>query len=212
MGSSIKARGAVVVTVAALVAAIYPITGFAAAAPVHVNGSFAVAFFEQVDETGCIVTEAMTVAAIGRTAGGSGSSLFEGVEAFIVVTDVCESTELAFLACSSFADGTADVVIDRQLLTATAEATMMCADLSTAETCTLTSSETFQANTDSVVGHDNFVERFEGLVVVEVSHGEFRGAALTTASISGCGVSLTEEDAVGAGLFRSNDTSVQVYY
>jgi hypothetical protein len=209
MRGSMKTRTAITVAVLALVAVVLPATSSAFAG--HVKGLVTMTEYTQVDETGCVVTDLLSLSTNGRLAiGGSGSGVFEEIDAFILVTNVCEGTELAFLACSSFPDGSATVIIDRGLTAATANGTMTCANFDTGETCELTKSETFKGVGDLSTIRNHVVDRFDNVVIVDSFRVRVREAEVPEATISGCGLSFTESDVVSAQLQSSSDTFVQI--
>jgi hypothetical protein len=210
MRGSIETRLAVVIAVVALAAVVFPVGGAASVAG-HFKGLVAVAEYTQVDETGCIVTDLQSLAATGRqTISGQGSGLVEEVDAFVLVTNVCEGSEVAFLVCSSFPDGSAAVSIDRALTSGTASGSMTCTNFDTGDTCELSKSETFRGLGDLSTIRNHVVDRFDAVVIVDSFRVQLREAEVAAATISGCGLSFTESDAVSAQLQNSSDTFVQI--
>jgi hypothetical protein len=207
---TLRRRFALVFLALGLAAAAYAASG-SASITVRFKGPLLLAEFVQVDQTGCVVTDVVDEAASGRqSVSGGGTSNVEEVEAFISIFNICEPVPDTILVCSSFPDGPADVSVDRELTTATASGTMTCTNLDTGETCQLEKSETFQGVGEISTRQDHFQDRSGNVFVNAVFRGRTREAVVTSASISGCGLSMSQDDAVFAQFEGTNSVFVQV--
>jgi hypothetical protein len=195
------------------------ILGVAAAVPTaasssiigHSSGPVSVAHFSQTDASGCLVTDLDNLAFTGRqTVSGLGSGLRIDLTAFITVTDICSGTVETFLGCFTSPGDAVEVTIDRDLTTAIANGTITCTDFDTGATCTLSKSETLRGVGEITRDRGHFVQREEGVLLIDVFRTEIRDAEVTVATITGCGVSFSEEDFVFAQLLNGVSTNIQI--
>jgi hypothetical protein len=157
---------------------------------------------------GCVETFVDNFGVSGRaTESRAGSTKQVNLEAFVDIFDTCTGAETV-LICST---DSGTVNIDRQLTTAALSGTLTCFDLFTGdEVCQLSKSETLQGTGDVITALEHFQFRQGGLLFNETFRGQFRDAQVTSATITGCGVSLTEQDVVFASLQSVNSGSVTV--
>lgn len=177
---------------------------------VHQSGLSSFALFRQTDASGCLVTELENQAGTGREAvSGQGSHLRTDLVAFITVFDVCAGTVERFLTCFSSPGDPIEVAIDPELAGASVSGTITCTDFDTGATCTLTKSETLVGVGEITTVREHFVRR-EDFFLLDVFRGKIRAAEVTEATITGCGVSFSEEDLVFAQLQNAVSTGVQI--
>jgi hypothetical protein len=163
--------------------------------------------FFQIDGTGCVYTFVENFGISGwATESGVGSTKQVNVEAFVDIYDACNNVD-TFMTCSS---DSASVNIDRQLTMATISGTLTCTDVNTGATCQLSKSETLQGTGEIASALEHFQYRQGGYLFNATFHGRFRDAQVTSASVTGCGVSLTEADAVFAQLQSVSSGTVEV--
>jgi hypothetical protein len=157
---------------------------------------------------GCVQTFVDNFGVNGRaTESRAGSTTEVNLEAFVDIFDTCTGAETV-LICST---DSGTVNIDRQLTTAALSGTLTCFDLFTGdEVCQLSKSETLQGTGDVSTQLEHFQFRQGGLLFNATFRGQFRDAEVTSATISGCGVSLTEQDVEFASLQSVNSGSVTV--
>jgi hypothetical protein len=196
---------ALVVVAAALPAAA---TAAKTSSTLRFRGLAADVGFSQVDASGCVNTFVDNFGINGRaTQSGVGSTREVSLSAFVDIFDACTGAE-ALLTCSS---DTGTVNIDRQLTMATLSGTLTCVDFfSGEEVCSLSKSETLQGIGDVATELEHFQFRQGGFLFNGTFRGQFRDAQVTSASITGCGVSLTEQDVVFAQLESVTSGSVTV--
>jgi hypothetical protein len=167
--------------------------------------------FLQVNEAGCVYTFVENFGVSGRaTESRAGSTKQVNLEAFVDILNVCDPNNPVetLLICSS---DSATVNIDRQLTMATVSGTLTCSDFYTGEEiCQLSKSETLQGVGDTVTQLEHFQYRQGGFLFNGTFRGQFRDAQVTSASVTGCGVSLTEQDVYFAVLESVNTAQVSV--
>jgi hypothetical protein len=157
---------------------------------------------------GCVETFVDNFGVNGRaTESRAGSTKQVNLEAFVDIFDTCTGAETV-LICST---DSGTVNIDQHLTTGALSGTLTCFDLFTGdEVCQLSKSETLQGTGDVVTELEHFQFRQGGLLFNGTFRGQFRDADVTSATINGCGVSLTEQDVVFASLQSVNSGSVTV--
>jgi hypothetical protein len=191
-------------------AAVVPATATAAktSTMLRFSGLAADVGFSQVDASGCVFTFVENFGISGRaTESGVGSRREVNLSAFVDVYDACNNTD-TLLICSS---DTGSVSIDRQLTMATLSGTLTCVDFfSGEEVCQLSKSETLQGSGDVATEIEHFQFRQGGFLFNATFRGQFRDATVTSASITGCGVSLSEQDVVFAQLESVTSGTVEV--
>jgi hypothetical protein len=193
-----------------VLAAALPATATAAktSSTLRFSGLTAEAVFSQVDASGCVYTFVDNFGISGRaTQSGVGSTRELNISAFVDIYDACNNTD-TLLMCSS---DTGSVNIDRQLTMATLSGTLTCVDFfSGEEVCELSKSETLQGSGDVFTALEHVQFRQGGFLFNGTFRGQFRDATVTSASITGCGISLTEQDVVYAQLGSVTSGSVNV--
>jgi hypothetical protein len=206
-------RFGLVIFAAVLAAAAFS-ASTSASMTVRFKGPFTLAEFVQVDQTGCIVTDVVSTGASGRqSTSGEGTSSFEEVDAFVSIINTCDPTaQNTFLVCTSFPGTSADMNVDRRLTTGTASGTMTCTDLDSGTTCQMQQSETLAGVGDVRTEQSHFQDRSGNVMVNAVFRGRTRDAQVTDASVSGCGINMTEDDAVFGELEITSSVFVQVQH
>jgi hypothetical protein len=193
-----------------VLAAALPATATAAktSSTLRFSGLAADVGFSQVDASGCVYTFVDNFGISGRaTQSGVGSAREVTLSAFVDIYDACNNVDTP-LICSS---DTGTVNIDRQLTMATLSGTLTCVDFfSGEEVCELSKSETLQGSGDVFTQLSHVQFRQGGFMFNETFRGQFRDAQVTSASITGCGVSLSEQDVVFAQLESVTYGSVAV--
>lgn len=208
---SVRRRFGPVLFALVLGSAVFAASTSASSMTVRFKGPFTLAEYIQLDPTGCVVTDVVSTAASGRqSVNGEGTSSFEEVDAFVSVFDTCGGGQDTILVCTSFPTTSADMSVDRQLTTGTASGVMTCTDLDTGATCQLAKSEALNGVGEVRSGRDHFHDRQGNVMVNALFRGRFRDAEVTAASLSGCGLSLTQDDAVYAELESTSSIFVQV--
>lgn len=194
---------ALVVLAAALPAAA---TAAADSTNLRFRGLAADVGYSQVN--GCVQTFVENFGVNGRaTESRAGSTKQVNLEAFVDIFDTCTGAETV-LTCST---DSGTVNIDRNLSTAALSGTLTCFDFFTGdEVCQLSKSETLQGTGDVVTELEHIQFRQGGTLFNETFRGQFRDAEVTSATITGCGVSLTEQDVGFATLLSINTGSVTV--
>jgi hypothetical protein len=195
-----------------VLAAVVPAAGTAATESITLrfNGLAADVGFLQVNEAGCVYTFVENFGVSGRaTESRAGSTKQVNLEAFVDILNVCDPNNPVetFLICST---DSGTVNIDRRLTMATLSGTLTCTDFNTGATCQLSKSETLQGIGDVVTELQHFQFRQGGFMFNGTFRGQFRDAQVTSASVTGCGVSLTEQDVVFAVLESVNTAQVSV--
>ncbi len=174
------------------------------------NGRAANVYFFQVDQANCVYTYFQNSAFSGRaTESRVGSTKQVNLVAYIDTVNICDPAgpQETFLECLS---DSASINIDRSLSTATLNGTLTCTNDVTGATCELAKSETLQGTGTVTTTRLHYQYRFGGHFFDERIRGSVRDAQVTSASITGCGVSLTEQDAQAANLASVISGSITV--
>jgi hypothetical protein len=149
----------------------------------------------QVNEAGCVYTFVDNFAVSGRaTQSRAGSTKVVNISAFVDIFNVCdpENPTETLLICTT---DSGTVNIDQRLTAATVSGTLTCTDFFTGEeVCQLSKSETLQGTGDITTVLQHFQYRVGGFFFNGTFRGQFREAQVSSATVTGCGVSLTEQD------------------
>jgi hypothetical protein len=170
------------------------------------SGGYAHSEFSRTD--GCVTTAAVEEATSGRGALNLASTK---VVMEFYTYDHCTDELISAYSCTA-SSGTVTVIppLDGATIAATLDCT---AWTDVTDTCTLTKNETLTAVSPVLRSVFTFQYTGEYVRVVQRSTGRFRHAEVTSASISGCGVTFTEADAVGdAYLSWSSSGSVYIWH
>jgi hypothetical protein len=132
------------------------------------------------------------------------------ISAFVDIFNACdpENPTETLLICTT---DSATVNIDQRLTAATVSGTLTCTDFFTGEeVCQLSKSETLQGTGDITTALEHFQFRVGGFMFNGTFRGQFREAQVTSATVTGCGVSLTEQDVIFGVLASVNTAQVTV--
>ena len=211
--TSRRRRFGLVIFAAVLAAATFS-ASTGASMTVRFKGPFTLAEFVQIDQTGCVVTDVVSTGASGRqSASGEGTSSFKEVDAFVSIINTCDpGAENTFLVCTSFPSTSANMTVDQRLTRGTASGTMTCTDLDSGATCQMEQSETLTGVGEVRTEQSHFHDRSGDVMVNSVFRGRTRDAQVTDATVSGCGISMTEDDAVFGELESTSSLLVQVQH
>jgi hypothetical protein len=198
---------AVALALAALAAAASGTQAATTVDSIRFKGLVAEAAYAQ--STDCSYTNAGNFAFANRaTERGAGSQKQVDVSMYVDTYNGCGEQPISiFYICSA---DNATVNISSNLGGATVNAMLTCQDVNSGETCQVSKSETLQGIGDITFVAYHEITHSRSFMTTITFNGRSRGALVTSASLTGCGVSLTAQDVSYAALSATNQGVISI--